>query len=188
LKDEEKKPIPNPLIAIRERNEKKSKANTKTKPKKSDPIQEDDGEFMYQGFSLVLFIASLVSGVISNLGFFLSLIAAAFISVGMFFGLNVFFHISIKGVRLRKIHGGQDVFYGAIGIIVSLSFISLLTFGLMYPPNSSSSSSSSSGYSYCARVAEDDLRDCMNRSYDESEWRRCERNYNYTMAGCTATE
>ena len=26
MKDEEKKPIPNPLIAIRERNEKKSKA------------------------------------------------------------------------------------------------------------------------------------------------------------------
>ena len=81
------------------------------------------------------------------------------------------------------------MFYAVMGIIFAGIIIWAAVLSSMTTNSVSSSSSSSSGYSYCASVAEDDLRSCMNRAgSDESKWRACERDYTYMMAGCTAKE
>jgi len=149
-----------------------------------------DSDFKFIPFGLIIFFVFLIAFIIIGWGFILSLLAAGISAFGLFFSLNVFLDTSSKGIKFSENRHGSDVFYGVMGIIFAgiVIFAAVLS-GMGYPKSTSTSSSSSSGYSYCASVAEDDLRSCMSRAgSDERKWRACERDYNYMMAGCTATE
>ena len=152
---------------------------------------QDNNDVKYVKFALGLFIASFLLAIALNWGGILSFFLAVFLSLGIWVSFNIFLDISIKGVKLTKIHSIQEVMFGMLGTLFAIFSITFLILSIKNPiqdSSSSSSSSSSSGYSYCASVAEDDLRACMNRTSNEAAWRTCQRDYNYMMAGCTATE
>ena len=144
----------------------------------------------YKKFTYGLFFGSFLVLMFLGWGTFLSLLMAGVMSLGIQFSMNIFLARSSKGIKLKKRLSGPDVFAGIMGIVFAGTVIFAVTLEIIWPTSTdgTSSSSSSSGYSYCASVAKDDLQACMNRGNDEADWRICERDYNYMMAGCTATE
>ena len=139
----------------------------------------------YKKFTYGLFFGSFLVLMFLGWGAFLSLLMAGVMSLGILLLAR-----SSKGIKLKKRLSASHIIDGIIGIVFAGTVIFVVTLEIIWPTSTdgTASSSASSGYSYCASEAEEDLRACMNRGYDEADWRICERDYNYMMAGCTATE